>query len=110
MIPRPRAMLSLVLFVAAASGLYVVKYRVQAIQVEITALNKQLEQERESMRVVEAEWAYLSRPERIQRLSAEYLKLQPVQPSQMAGVVAHKGDITPAAAHVLPQASPAEGE
>lgn len=69
---------------ACAFGLYMVKYRVQAIQGEIAGLTRQWEEERENLHVVAAEWAYLTQPERLQHLSDKYLKLQPQNPVQVA--------------------------
>lgn len=117
-ISRWNALLWLVLIVASASGLYTVKYRVQAIQTEVTKVTRDLEQERESLRVVEAEWAYLTRPERIQKLATRYLKLQPVQTRQIASddtlrrATPRVQPVTPAAAYVTVKngPAPAEGE
>lgn len=77
-------LLSIALIMAAAFGLYMVKYRVQAIQAEITALNRQIEDERENLHVAAAEWAYLNQPERVQRLAEKYLAMQPMAIRQMA--------------------------
>ena len=85
-IPRLGTLLSLALIVASALGLYGVKYRVQAIQAELRDLGQQLDEERESLHVVAAEWSYLNQPERLQRLSGKYLKLKSVDVRQIAEV------------------------
>ncbi len=63
-------------------GLYMVKYWVQDIQQKVTATEVALKQERESLHLLGAEWAYLNRPERLKQLSERYLELQPVTSAQ----------------------------
>jgi hypothetical protein len=61
----------------SAFGLYRVKYEVQSIRAQIRETSAELAQERESLHVVAAEWAYLNRPERLQRLAEKYLNTDP---------------------------------
>lgn len=105
MIRRFATLISLMLVVAAAFGLYIVKYRVQAIQAEIAALTHQLEDERESLHVAAAEWAYLSQPERLQKLASKYLKMRPVDVSQVAAI-----EDVPYASQMVAQPQPQPNE
>lgn len=73
----------LVLIVAAAYGLYMVKYRVLNVQREIASIERQLEQEQENLHVLQAEWAYLTRPDRLQHLAENNTTLMPVQGVQV---------------------------
>lgn len=68
----------------SAFGLYSVKFKVQTIRSQIADVSQQLERERESANVVAAEWAYLNRPERLQKLAATYLATQEVTVYQVA--------------------------
>jgi len=63
--------------IVSAFGLYRVKYEVQSIRAQIRETSTELAQERESLHVVSAEWAYLNRPERLQKLSEKYLNTDP---------------------------------
>lgn len=72
--------------VCAASALYAVKYRVQGMDEEITALKNEIRAEKQALHVLNAEWAYLTRPERINRLAGKYLDLVPVTGLQLADV------------------------
>lgn len=83
MIPRMGSVIWLVLIAVAAFGLYMVKYRVQALQQEIAGVQDELNQERENLHVVAAEWAYLTRPERLQRLAEKHTLLAPVEGRQV---------------------------
>jgi hypothetical protein len=84
MILRPSTIVWMVVWVIAAFGLYMVKYQVQAIKVEVAATEKQLREEKKSLHVLTAEWTYLNRPERLKFLSSKYLDLKPVKGQQLA--------------------------
>lgn len=74
--------------VVASFGLYQVKYEVQSIRGQITSTAQELEQEKEALHVVAAEWAYLNRPERLQQLAGKYLVSKGVRVEQVAEVQA----------------------
>ncbi|NBO18117.1 MAG: hypothetical protein EBV03_02625 [Proteobacteria bacterium] len=76
----------MVVIVVAVFMLYKVKYQVQALQQEIAATSQQLRQEREALRVTSAEWAYLNRPERLQKLATKYLASTDVTVNQIAEI------------------------
>ncbi|HEV7462458.1 MAG TPA: cell division protein FtsL, partial [Methyloceanibacter sp.] len=69
--------------VALAYVIYQVKYEARALDEEIATLGKQIDEERDGLAVLRAEWSLLNRPERIQRLAEKYLKLAPAQPRQL---------------------------
>jgi hypothetical protein len=71
------------LAVTLAFGLYNVKYRAQYEESRIAALEKTLAEERETIRVLQAEWSYLNAPERLERLTGRFLDLEPVKPEQV---------------------------
>ena len=54
-------------------GLYGIAYEVEQMEKELAALEREIIGERKSIHVLEAEWAYLARPERIEELSGQYL-------------------------------------
>lgn len=66
----------------AALGLYLVKYWVQDVQQDVRLVQVELNKEKESLHLLNAEWAYLNRPERLKRLSAKYLDLTPIKSVQ----------------------------
>lgn len=66
----------------AALGLYLVKYWVQDVQQEVGAVELALNKEKESLHLLNAEWAYLNRPERLKALSEKYLNLAPLKSAQ----------------------------
>ncbi len=84
--PRFIMLAWVLMFVVASYGLYRVKYQVLSIRSEIAQTTRSLQQERENLHAAAAEWAYLTRPERLERLSEKYLHLQPMQPNQVADI------------------------
>ncbi len=74
--------------VVASFMLYRVKYEVQSIKAQIAETTQEIAQERESLHVVAAEWAYLNRPERLQALSDKYLAGKNVTVDQVAEIEA----------------------
>ena len=71
---------------ASAFGLYMVKYQVKAIQEELAETNQQIRDEQQALHVVKAEWAYMTRPERLNELAAKHLVLVPMKGEQLADV------------------------
>lgn len=49
-------------------------------------MDRELTREEESIRVLKAEWSYLNQPERLEKLAAQYLDLQPLQGRQFARI------------------------
>lgn len=54
---------------------------VQQAEERVAELTASIAQEEDSIRVLNAEWAYLNNPERLERLNKEYLGLMPPQPA-----------------------------
>lgn len=73
----------LAVIACAAALLYSVKYRVQAMDEEIVALRRQIETERAAVHVLQAEWAYLTRPERVRKLAHAHLDVRPATGQQL---------------------------
>ena len=70
-------------FTIAASGLFYVTLRVEALEDQLAQLNRQILKEQENIHMLEAEWSYFNRPERIQKLANALLpELQPAQARQ----------------------------
>lgn len=55
------------------AGLYGIAYEVEQMEAELDALAEEIRAEREATRGLNAEWAYLARPARIEKLSRTYL-------------------------------------
>jgi cell division protein FtsL len=72
--------------VGAAATVYRISYQATWQAEEVARLERQIERERSSIAVLEAEWAHLTRPDRIQILAAKNLPLKAADPRQRAGL------------------------
>jgi cell division protein FtsL len=72
------ALVYMACFAASSMGLYLVKYSVQNIQRDVASLKTELAAEKESLHLLNAEWAYLNRPDRLQKLAERHLDLVPL--------------------------------
>ena len=62
--------------------LYSLEHSTRGYERQIAKLKSGISEERESIKVLVAEWASLTRPDRLQKLAQENLKLQTVTASQ----------------------------
>jgi len=78
------------LFLLAAGGLslvlFSVKYQVQDLEQELSDLSRAIVSDREAIHVLNAEWAYLNDPARLDAVVARFFSLKPVRPDQMVTV------------------------
>jgi hypothetical protein len=78
--------------VAAASAAIVVfhvKYRAEAVAERASELQRELDREKETISLLEAEWSLLIQPARVQDLvgrHVERLELQPLDPKQITRI------------------------
>jgi hypothetical protein len=71
--------------ICAASGiLYQTSYKAQEQERELARLNRTIQQEREAIQVLKAEWASLNDPTTLERLAREHLVLAPTTAQQIA--------------------------
>lgn len=73
----------LVVVLGLAFVLYSQEHRMRAGERAFAKLDHQITEEREMIRLLEAEWSYLTRPERIERLAREHLGMGPLVPAQV---------------------------
>ena len=61
----------------SAVGLFQFKHEAQERRANIARLRAAISEERAAIDLLQAEWTYLNRPERIQALAERFLNLQP---------------------------------
>jgi len=76
------------LAIGVGVSLFLLKYKVQALENELIARQEQVIRDRSAIRVLEAEWTYLNDPERLRRLSAEHLGFGPATTQNVADIAA----------------------
>jgi cell division protein FtsL len=79
------AMLVMAVLVSAFF-LYSLEHSTRGIERQVAKLKSGIIDERESIKLLNAEWSSLTRPERLQKLAEEQLKLQPMTANQVVDV------------------------
>lgn len=74
------------LFGGLVIGLYNLKAQVEDNEKELARVQRAIEDEREAIQVLRAEWSYLNQPDRLRRLAAAKLDLHPATQRQMASM------------------------
>lgn len=78
---------SLFLLSLAGGALFHVKYQVALIADQLKAVLRQKEDVTQAMHLLQAEWAYLNEPARLEVLAQKYLALGPSAPHQILSAI-----------------------
>ena len=71
------------LVVLGAVGVFQMKYQIETKERLLRGLQQQYVADQKSLRVLEAEWAFLNNPATLQRLAGKYLELGPISPGRI---------------------------
>ncbi len=88
----------LALSIMVGVAMFLVKYKVQALEDEVVQTREDVVRDRNAIRVLEAEWTYLNDPERLRRLSAQHLSFGPPVPQNVTDIAGLPMRATPGAA------------
>jgi hypothetical protein len=72
-----------VLVSATGFAMFGVKYQVQALEDELARTNRATAAEEHELRVLEAEWAFLTRPATLEAMTRQFLSLGPIATKQL---------------------------
>ena len=72
-----------VVVLALAFVLYSLEHRMRAGERAVASLAGEITEEREMIRLLEAEWSFLARPARLERLAREHAGMVPLTPAQV---------------------------
>ena len=78
----------LVLVSATGFAMFGVKYQVQALEDELARTNRATAAEEHELRVLDAEWAYLTRPATLEAMNRQFLSLGPIATKQLHATAA----------------------
>jgi hypothetical protein len=78
----------LVLVSATGFAMFGVKYQVQALEDELVRTKRATAAEEHETRVLDAEWAYLTRPEMLETMNRQFMSLTPMSTKQLRTTVA----------------------
>lgn len=71
-------LITIALIMVCGTALYLVKYNYDSRDDELARLEAEIRHERQQAAILNAEWSYLTRPQRILNLSTNLLSLQPI--------------------------------
>jgi hypothetical protein len=74
------------LIAAVGSGMFLVKYQVARLDDELGRVNRSIDADRDQIRVLGAEWSYLTQLPRLDQLRQRYLTLAPVTRAQLGSL------------------------
>ncbi len=86
----------------AGGALFHISYQVERLEAESRALTQAIEQERQTIRILRAEWAYLNRPDHLGEMAEVWTGLAPMRPEQMIASVSEIPHPLPAGDGVSP--------
>jgi len=69
-----------------AIGLYAMKYEVARLETRANELQRSLVAQTETLGVLQSEWSYLNRPDRLRELALRHLTLVPVAVQQIGAL------------------------
>jgi cell division protein FtsL len=84
---RLSALFWLVLVSATGFAMFAVKYEVQALADQFAQTTKRTDDAERDIRVLDAEWAYLNRPDALAQMNQRYLSLAPIATKQLIASV-----------------------
>lgn len=96
--------LYLALIAAVGWGMFQVKYQVAQLDDELSRVNRSIDADRDKIRVLGAEWSYLTQLPRLDQLRQRYLTLAPITRAQLGSLdqVPFRAGETPAPAPAAP--------
>ncbi len=83
MIVRKGTLFCMLIAAAGAGIMFMVAHQAQLREHELDRLQHAIRNARESIAVLEAEWAYLNQPQRLQQLGTRYLNMAPLTPDRI---------------------------
>jgi hypothetical protein len=78
----------LLLAASAAFATFAVKYEVQGLADQLAETTKTTVAQERELRILNAEWAYLSRPDTIAQMNQRFLSLAPITAKQLRATIA----------------------
>ena len=80
---RKISVVTFCLMVVVSYGFYQLQFKVEAYRDTAAALERQIDWDEKNIKILQAEWALLSSPKRLQQLSNKFLQLAPLDPAQI---------------------------
>lgn len=92
---RSVVLLSFVLAAVAGTALFYTSQNVRRAEFDLVQVQKDILREQETMRVLRAEWDYLTRPRRLESLAKQYLPQERYAPDMVSSIRSLSGMFVP---------------
>ena len=86
--------------------IYNMKFETRRLEDRAAQLERAIEDEKDNVALMRAEWSHVARPERVETLAREVLKLEPAKPEQL---INHRDFVELLARRPVPSASAGGG-
>jgi hypothetical protein len=83
---RPSTALWAAAVIVVGYAMFQVKYEVMQQEEQLARINQKISDNREAIRVLNAEWSFLTQPTRLGALSKRYLTLLPIGTAQLGSI------------------------
>ena len=83
---RAATLLTVILASGIGLAVFLLESRIKDLENQLGALDHAIVAERESIRVLEAEWSHLNDPARLGAMAARLLGMEPVAPGQLTSM------------------------
>lgn len=83
---RPSTALWASAVIIVGYAMFQVKYEVMQQEEQLARFNRQIAESREAIRVLNAEWSFLTQPARLSELGKRYLTLMPIGTAQLGSI------------------------
>jgi hypothetical protein len=80
---RPFTLLSAVIFLLSGAYLFAIKHRAEATEMQIAQIDQQSRLDAQRIRVLQAQWALETDPDRLAQLAGAFTTLTPMKPAQL---------------------------
>ncbi len=88
MITRSTTLLFMIVLAVLAIGIFLLEKQTSSLRSEIAGFNASIAKHAQSVKILQAEWAYLTNPKRLQTLANKHLTLQKLDSRQVYDIEA----------------------
>ena len=80
---RQMLVLSILIGSALIMSVFVLKYDVQGLEAELLEIERSIDEDRQAILTLKAEWSYMNNPQRLRKQASENLGLEPILSEQV---------------------------
>jgi len=98
---RQMLVLSVLIGSALIMSVFVLKYDVQGLEAELINIERSIDEDRQAILTLKAEWSYMNNPQRLKKQASDNLGLVPILSEQVI-TISRIEDVVPERVDVIP--------